>query len=379
MTLHAPPTTTPPAARPAAPTPRRATARHVGGRLAALAAAGVVLALAACTPGAAARQPTGDDGRVVLRYQGSVGQVALPELAEDLGYFEDIELEWVSDVTGGPASIQATATGETDIGNAFNGAIIKLVSSGAPITSVISSYGSDDVTFGGTFVLEDSPVRTARDLIGRKVGINTLGAQHEAVTRSWLADQGLSDEEIAQVELTVIPPVNAEQALREGQLDAVQLGGILKDSALERGGLRQLFSEVDLFGTFAYGTYVLNDRVIAEHPEAAEDFVQGTARAIRWAQVTDPAEVRERFVRIIEERGRNEDPTTIAYWKSVSIPTPGGVIQDEEITTWIDWLVDDGQVPEGSIEPEDVFTNEYNPYADGTWEPDAGPDGEPVD
>lgn len=376
MTLHAPPTTTPPAARPAAPTPRRATARHVGGRLA---AAGVVLALAACTPGAAARQPTGDDGRVVLRYQGSVGQVALPELAEDLGYFEDIELEWVSDVTGGPASIQATATGETDIGNAFNGAIIKLVSSGAPITSVISSYGSDDVTFGGTFVLEDSPVRTARDLIGRKVGINTLGAQHEAVTRSWLADQGLSDEEIAQVELTVIPPVNAEQALREGQLDAVQLGGILKDSALERGGLRQLFSEVDLFGTFAYGTYVLNDRVIAEHPEAAEDFVQGTARAIRWAQVTDPAEVRERFVRIIEERGRNEDPTNIAYWKSVSIPTPGGVIQDEEITTWIDWLVDDGQVPEGSIEPEDVFTNEYNPYADGTWEPDAGPDGEPVD
>lgn len=363
MTLPAPPAT-----------PTRLTWLRPAGLVAAAA-----LALAACSPGAAARPPSGDDGRTVLRYQGSVGQVALPELAEDLGYFEEIELEWVSDVTGGPASIQATATGETDIGSAFNGAIVKLVASGAPITSVLSSYGSDELTFGGTFVLEDSPVRTAQDLVGRKVGINTLGAQHEAVTRSWLVDQGLSDGEVEQVELTVIPPVNAEQALREGQLDAVQLGGILKDAALERGGLRQLFSEVDLFGTFAYGTYVLNDSVIEEHPEAAADFVQGTARAIRWAQVTDPDEVRERFVRIIEERGRNEDATNIAYWKSVSIPVPGGVVQEEEITTWIDWLVDDGQIPAGSITPEDVYTNEYNPYADGTWEPDAGPDGEPLD
>jgi len=339
----------------------------------------LALALAACSPDARAQQPDDAGGRTVLRYQGTVGQVALPELADDLGYFEDIELEWVSDVTGGPASIQATATGETDIGSAFNGAVIKLIAAGAPITSVISSYGSDELTFGGTYVLEDSPIRTARDLIGAKVGVNTLGAQHEAVTRSWLADQGLSADEIEQVELTVIPPVNAEQSLREGQLDAVQLGGILKDSALERGGLRELFSEVDLFGTFAYGTFVLNDAVIAEHPEAAADFVQGVARAIRWAQVTDAQEVRDRFVRIIEERGRHEDPANIAYWRSVSIPTPGGVVQEAEITTWIDWLVADGQVPAGSITPQDVYTNEYNPYADGTWAPDAGPDGEPVD
>lgn len=366
MTLHT-------LVRPAAARRTPRTVRQAAGLVAAL-----TLALAACSPGAQAR-PTGEDGRTVLRYQGTVGQVALPELAEDLGYFEDVELAWVSDVTGGPASIQAAATGETDIGSAFNGAVVKLIASGAPLTAVISSYGSDELTFGGTYVLEDSPVRTARDLIGRKVGINTLGAQHEAVTRSWLADQGLSRSEIEQVELTVIPPVNAEQSLREGQLDAVQLGGILKDSALERGGLRLLFSEVDLFGTFAYGTYVLNDRVIEEHPEAAADFVQGVARAIRWAQTTDPQEVRDRFVRIIDERGRNEDPANIAYWKSVSIPTPGGVVQEEEISTWIDWLVEDGQVPAGSIRPQDVYTNADNPYANGTFAPDAGPDGEPLD
>ena len=367
MPLHAP-----------APDGRRTAPRPAARTRRATVALALVLTTAACAPGATAGPQAAGDGRTVLRYQGTVGQVVLPELAEDLGYFDVVELEWVSDVTGGPASIQATATGETDIGNAFNGAIVKLVASGAPITSVISSYGSDELTYGGTYVLEDSPVRTAQDLVGRKVGINTLGAQHEAVTRSWLADQGLSADEVEKVELTVIPPVNAEQALREGQLDAVQLGGILKDSALERGGLRRLFSEVDLFGTFAYGTYVLNDRVLAEEPEAAADFVQGVARAIRWAQVTDPQEVRDRFVRIIEERGRHEDPANIAYWKSVSIPTPGGVIQEEEITTWIDWLVEDGQLPAGSVPPEDVYTNDLNPYADGTWEPDAGPDGEPL-
>ncbi|MGG8406820.1 hypothetical protein ACM614_09495 [Streptomyces sp. 12297] len=49
-----------------------------------------------------------------LRYQGSVGQVTLPELAEDLGYFGDVKLEWVGNTISGPQDIQSAATGQTD-------------------------------------------------------------------------------------------------------------------------------------------------------------------------------------------------------------------------------------------------------------------------
>ncbi|PFG37154.1 ABC-type nitrate/sulfonate/bicarbonate transport system substrate-binding protein [Flavimobilis soli] len=348
--------------------------RRAAAALAALLA--LPAALAAC--GTAQADAGAADGTTVLRYQGSVGQVTFPELAEDLGYFEKVSLEWIGDVTGGPASIQAVATGQADIGNAFNGAIIKLVDSGAPIKAVLASYGSDSLTNGGVYVLEDSPITTARDLIGKKIAVNTLGAQAEAVDRSWLKQEGLTPEEIAQVELTVVPPVNAEQTLREGQVDAAGLSGPLQDLALERGGIRKLFSEVDLFGELSYGSYVLPTSLIEKNPDAAADFVQGTARAIRWAQVTPPEEVRERYTSIITERGRGENTDLVAFYKSSSVAGAGGVVADDEINLWIDWLVEDGQIEPG-ITTADVVTNDLNPYANGTYAPDAGPDGKPVD
>ena len=101
-----------------------------------------------------------------LRYQGFVGNVTYPELAEDLGYLAPIKLKYVGNTISGPQDIQSVVTGDTDYGGAFNGAIIKLVAAKAPVQAVIGYYGVDDETFGGFYVLSDSPIRSARDLIG---------------------------------------------------------------------------------------------------------------------------------------------------------------------------------------------------------------------
>jgi ABC-type nitrate/sulfonate/bicarbonate transport system substrate-binding protein len=351
----------------------RTTARR---GLAAASAVVLGLTLTACSSADAAT--TTEDGATVFRYQGGTGTVSYPELAADLGYFEQVELEWIGDVTGGPASIQAAVTGETEFGGAFNGAIAKLQSTGAGVTSVISYYGADDETFGGFYTVEGSPISGARDLVGKKVGVNTLGAQSETLLREWLSREGLTADEAAQVELVVVPPVNAEQTLREGQIDVASLGGVIKEKALDRGGLELLVGENELYGAFAYGTYILRDDFIAENEPAVADFVQGTARAIRWAQTTPVDDVRARYEEIITERDRGETTDLVRYWKSSSLPTPGGVIQDDEISVWVDWLLEDGQVEEGELVVEDLYTNEFNPYSNGTFAPDAGPDGEEV-
>ncbi|MDQ0372740.1 ABC transporter substrate-binding protein [Cellulomonas humilata] len=343
-------------------------------RLASVAALLLVAALAAgCSSAAATTDP---DGSVTLRYQGNAGQVTLPELADDLGYFEDVTLEWVGDTTSGPQDIQSAATGQTDFGGAFNGAIAKLVAAGSPITSVIGYYGSDDVAFNGYYVLEDSPVRSARDLVGKKVGMNTLGAHHEFVVREWLASEGLTSDEIASVQLVVVPPVSTEQALREGQIDVGTLGSVFRDSALERGGLRELFTDTSLYGEFTYGSYVFRDDVIAKNPQAVADFVQGVARAIRWTQTNPREVVIDRFETIIDGRGREENTDLVQYWKSAGVAGPGGVIDPKEISIWVDWLVREGTLEEGQIDPEDLYTNADNPYANGTYDPASGPDGE---
>ncbi|MGV9303864.1 ABC transporter substrate-binding protein [Nonomuraea sp. NPDC003727] len=321
--------------------------------------------LAACATAEGSATGSGAE-TTELRYQGSAGAVTFPELAQELGYLGDIKLTWVGNTTSGPQDIQSVATGQTDIGGAFNGAIIKLKAAKAPIKAVIGYYGSDERSFNGYYVKDDSPIRTARDLIGRKIGVNTLGAHHEAVIKEYLKREGLTFEEIKQVELVVIPPVNTEQAIRQGQLDVGTLGGILKDKALQRGGLRPLFTDVGLFGPFTAGAVVLREDFIAANPRTTRTFVEAFAKAVRWTQTHPRQEVVATFQKIIARRGRSEDATAVTFWKSAGIAGAGGVIADKEFQTWIDWLEREGEIQPGQVKLSELFTNAYNPYAGGS-------------
>ncbi|WP_245288202.1 ABC transporter substrate-binding protein [Bradyrhizobium sp. Ec3.3] len=201
-----------------------------------------------------------------VRYQGWAGQVTFVELADDLGYLAPLKLKWVGNTISGPQDIQTVVTGDIDIGGAFYGAIIKLIAAKAPIKAVVGYYGSDDNTYNGYYVKEDSPIKTARDLIGKKVAVNTLGAHLEFVLREYLARNGLTPAEAKQVTLVAIPPVTGEQALRQGQVEVTTLSGILRDKALDRGGIRRLFADTDLFDNFTGGSYVLRDKFIKDNP-----------------------------------------------------------------------------------------------------------------
>ncbi|USB32331.1 ABC transporter substrate-binding protein [Paenibacillus sp. YPG26] len=306
----------------------------------------------------------GQDGLEVaeLRYQGNVGAVTYPELAEDLGYLAPLKLNFIGNTISGPQDIQSVVTGDTDFGGAFNGAIVKLLAAKAPITPVIAYYGVDDNTWSGYYVLDGSSIKTARDLIGKRIAVNTLGAHHEFVIKEYLHRQGLTQEEIEQVTLVVVPPVTTEQTLRANQIDVATLGGILRDKALERGGIHPLFTDKELFGTFSAGSYVLTDAFIKKNPKATRKFVEATAKAIEWARTTPRDEVVARYEKIINNRGRKEDTKAIKYWKSTGVAGKGGLIADKEFSTWVDWLVNEGTIKQGELNAKELFSNEFNPY-----------------
>ena len=299
----------------------------------------------------------------VLQYQSTPGSVSFPELAEALGYLRDIKLEKVSDSTGGPESIQLTATGETDFGSAFNGAIIKSYAQGVKIKSVVGSYGSDENTFIGYYALEDSGIKTAKDLIGKKIGVNTLGAHSEFAIKQFLRDNGLTEDEIQHVELVVIPNGSAEQILRAGQIDVVGLSGIGKERALVNGGIYPVFKDIDLFGEFTAGEYFFTEKYIEENPDTVKTFVEGVSKAIEWARTTPREEVIAKYEEIVSAREGNESTENLKYWKSTGIAEEGGQIAQKEFQVWIDWLVKNGELKEGQVKAEDLYTNEFNPYA----------------
>jgi len=325
------------------------------------------LLLVACKREPSPSPPSATDGAELkeLRYQGFTGQVTYPELAEDLGFLAPIKLNYVGNTISGPQDIQSVVTGDTDYGGAFNGAVIKLLAAKAPIKAVVGYYGTDENTFAGYYVLADSPIKTARDLIGKKVAVNTLGAHAEFVLKEYLSRGGLSKAEIEQVTLLVVPPVSAEQALRQKQVEVSVLQSILRDKALTRGNLRLLFSDYELFGKFTAGTYVFSEKTLREHPRTVKKFVDATARAIEWARSHSRDEVIARFTAIIQRRHRNEDASAIAFWRSTGIAFAGGVIKDSEFQVWLDWLTKSGDLPPGKLQVKDLYTNEFNPFQNG--------------
>ena len=202
-----------------------------------------------------------------LRYQGWTGQVLFPELAEDLGYLAPIRLKWVGNTISGPQDIQSVVTGDTDFGGAFNGSIAKLVAAHAPIRAVIAYYGADKGTYTGLYVLNGS-AKGARDLAGKKVGMNTLGAYQEYLLTDYLLRSGLTADDIKQITLVAAPPVSLAQTLRQGRIDATFLSDIVRDKAVEQGGLRPLMTDFEVYGPFSLASYVLTE-FIADKPSAA--------------------------------------------------------------------------------------------------------------
>jgi ABC-type nitrate/sulfonate/bicarbonate transport system substrate-binding protein len=251
----------------------------------------------------------------MLRYQGSTGNVTFPELAEDLGYLGGLRLEYVGNTISGPQDIQTVVTRDTDFGAAFNGAIVNLIAAGAPIRSVIGMSSIDERTWNGFYVLESSPIRSARDFIGKQVAMNTLGAHSQFMLEEYLYRNGLTRADVQQVTLVVVPPVNAELALRQRQVEVAVLGNI------------------------------------------------------EWSRETPEPEVVARLRRIIANRNRNENDGAIGYWKSTRAATRGGVIEERELQTWIDWLERDGQLAAGRIPARALYTNEFNPFARGAEAP----------
>jgi ABC-type nitrate/sulfonate/bicarbonate transport system substrate-binding protein len=350
---------TPPATR------TRSVFRRRHRTLAALVAALTIVLLSGCAGSGGEPAATGGGPeKLELNYQGNANAVHLAELAEDLGNLAPVKLNWIGNTTSGPQDIQSAATGQTDFGGAHGGAVAKLIDSGAPVTAVINYYGVDDKTFNGFYVTEDSPIRTARDLIGKKVGVNTVGAHAEAVLDTWLSQNGLTPEEIEQVELLVVPPINTEETLRRGQIDVGSLGGVLQDHAVAAGGLRPLFNDFELLGLSNSGQIVVRNDFLEENPRTAEILVTGIAKAIEWARVTPRDEVIARFTAIIERRGRNESTDNLQFWKSVGVAARGGLISDADFQTWVPWLKQSGAIT-GDLDIGSLYTNEFNGYRDG--------------
>lgn len=332
-----------------------------------LAAGAVALALSVAglsSCGAAAGGSGGDGEETTVRYQSYAGAVDAFLLADALGEFEGLELERVGDVTGGPQALQALASNQTDIGaSAFYGAIAQLVATGAPIKAVIPFYGSNDVSNQKLVVLEESEIQDARDLIGKKIAVNTLGANAEAVLDTWFDQEGLTEEEQDQITLVPLPPLNTPEALAKGQVDAAMLGFLGFELLKKQYDAREIVNDTDVVGgPYVGGGLTMRTDFIEQNPETTRQLVEGVAAAIEFIETHSKQEIFDVYFPYLEEEGYADYiPAIETNFPGTLGLDPNPTISDEDISRWVDWLDSRGDIDAGDLDVSDVYTNEFNP------------------
>jgi ABC-type nitrate/sulfonate/bicarbonate transport system substrate-binding protein len=332
--------------------------------LLAVVAAVLALTLSACAGSARGGTTT------TIRYQSSAGTVDVLQLADALGYLDGLTLKKVGDVTGGPQSVQALASGQIDISaSCFFGAIAQVVATGVPVKAVVSTYGSNDKISSAIVTLDGSSIADAHDLVGKKVAVNTLGANAEAVLDTWFEQQGLTPEEIEQVTLVPLPPLNMIQSLQEHQVDAASIGSGAIQAAESTGvKLQVLVKDTDVVGAYNGGGFVMQTKFLEDNPDTSEKLVTGVAKAVGYIESHPRDEVLKVYTDWLTDHGYADYVEAVeqnwAGTTGVATPDTAG-IADGDIAIWLDWLEGRGDVDSGDIDPSDVYTNDYNDLAKG--------------
>lgn len=340
---------------------RSVRVRSVRARFAALATAAV--GVAALASGCGSSATASSDG-TTIRYQTGPGLINIAEMADALGYLPGIKLDNVGVVQGGPQAMQALATGQVDLAGAFVGAVANVVSNGTPIKAVIAYYGSNSKTYDEVLVKQGSAITKPQDLIGKKIAVNTLGAQAEALIDQWLTKSGLTADQISQVTLVPLPSINAEAALRNGQVDAALLNGSLLTKALQGGGLTPLMKDTDIYGPYNGGSYEMTDSWLSAHPAVAKEFVGGMAKAIQYIDTHPKSQVLAVYDKWLTDHGQQDNVAALSTWESTGIATKGGTLSDADYTRWTAWLKQKGFI-KSDLAASSLYTNQYNPYATG--------------
>lgn len=295
----------------------------------------------------------GAEDAVNLRYLASHGGLSAHELAAELGYFKGtgITVENVGYAGGGPASLIALASGDVEIGSAATSAVLNSIISGNDFVAAYPSNGINEEVQSIFYVLEDSPIKTIKDIAGKSIAVNTLGAHLDYTIREALHSVGLPTDAANQI---VVPGPQLEQVLRSGQVDIAAFGywqTTFEGAAKKTGGLRAVFNDTDVLGEIAGGFVVLHRDFVKAHPEAAKTFVEQSARALDYAR-EHPEETRQIFAKTLKERGEN--PDIAQYFRGYGVRA-GGLPVQRDVQFWIDVLVREGKLKEGQLAAKDVL------------------------
>lgn len=275
--------------------------------------------------------------------------VMLPVYEESVGFWRDAGLNAsLFRAAGGPAILQALATGSVPVGDIGVGPAIIAAIRGLPFYYVtLASVMTPDHPLDRIMVLEDSPIQEFADLRGKALAINQRGTMPDAALGAAEQKFGLAKSDI---DLVPIPYPNMAQVLTQGQVDAIYPFPPADAVAEVRFGARTVANTTDFAPYIGFTTLAVHRDFADENPEMVQKLVQGAINGHRWNN-DNQAEARSAsnsFLSIPEDVGPS---VRTAYWTRNGLPVMANV-----------WHLYELQVAGGIIEPVDGIEDVINDY-----------------
>ena len=202
-------------------------------------------------------------------------------MAMEKGFFkaEGLELE-ILPLAGGALIINGVTSGDLQFGwsNVISlyqahlaGFDFKLIAGGA--TSVRGSHESHAIIVG-----KDSPIKSAKDLEGKTVAVNTLNNIVHLMAMAWVDKNGGNARRVKFVEL---PFPQMEAAIVTGRVDAISVHEPFAAAAARRSETRVLSNPWgDVLPKFLIAGWFASDKWLQKNKNTAVAFVRAVNRGV---------------------------------------------------------------------------------------------------
>ncbi|MET9850663.1 ABC transporter substrate-binding protein [Streptomyces ossamyceticus] len=235
-------------------------------------------------------------------------------LGQKKGFFGKRGIELKMELAqGGAAIVPGVVSGQFQFGFSNVTSLMIAQTKGVPIKSVVNGAASTGDTgndISGVAVKKDSPVKSAKELAGKKVAVNTLQNIGDTTVREVVRQDGGDPSKVKFVEM---PFDQMPAALDAGQVDAAWMGEPALTIAKGQGArvVASPFAETDPKLTIA--TYFTSVKLLKENPDLVKKFTEAMTESLTYSS-EHPDEARRTLTTYTKIDGAVLKDLTLPTW-----------------------------------------------------------------
>ncbi|MFD6996530.1 ABC transporter substrate-binding protein [Streptomyces mirabilis] len=193
---------------------------------------------------------------------------------------------------GGAAIVPGVVSGQFQFGFSNMTSLMIAQSQNVPVKAVVNGVASTGVAgkdFGAITVKQGSPIKSAKELGGKKVAVNTLKNINETAVRESVRKAGGDPSKVKFVELAFD---QMPAALDSGQIDAAMVVEPALATVKSQGATEIASSLVDVAEGLTVAMYFTSTQYEQKNPDVVKKFQEATAESLAYADA-HPDEVRQ--------------------------------------------------------------------------------------